>query len=284
MPPRPPARRFLLALALLPLAVAPGSADARQSEPAGPASTATPEAAAPRARSTTLDNIRVGFGDQAPGEFKLGTWTPVWVEVSGGPAGFKGLIEVAAPDDDGVMTSARYPAFVAADQQRRIAVYARPGTTSPWVSVQLLSEDGKPLAPGRQSATFGRVAPEPLDPGTHVVLAMGQVSGLAQVPELAKFKRGYSITPDLIVTPARRLCGEVYGLDSVDAIVLETSEAEVLKELRAGGARVLKEWVAQGGHLIVAIGPNWQEASELLGDLLPATLAEPVRLLDPNAL
>jgi hypothetical protein len=245
--------------------------------PDAPAQTA--KKAAPRPPGPSIENVRVGFGELYPGRYKAGTWTPVFVDLMTDRPPFRGQVEVVAPDDDGVPTAARYPADLPDRERRTITAYTRPGTLAADVTVRLLDADGKPLP--IRSAT---VAPEPLEPGSQVVLSAGETSGLNLVAQLPKYQTGLSRSPELIVSPLRDFPGHGYGFDGVEAIVLELGDAELVKQIQAGADRVLRDWVEQGGHLVVVIGSSadWQrgELDKRLGALLPALPAEEVQLID----
>src|SRR5215210_3287744 len=88
----------------------------------GPASAAPPQA-------VSVENVRVGLGEN--NTYKLGTWTPVWVQLRGGSERFSGTLEVVVPDDDGTPTSFRQVVDVGARQGQRVTMYARPGSNSP---------------------------------------------------------------------------------------------------------------------------------------------------------
>ncbi|HEX8204080.1 MAG TPA: hypothetical protein VF590_26625, partial [Isosphaeraceae bacterium] len=73
--------------------------------------------------------MRVGFRQEAGAQsFKVGTWTPVRVDLKGGPGRFEGVLEVVVPDDDGTPTVVRREVDVPADGLRTITAYVRPGS------------------------------------------------------------------------------------------------------------------------------------------------------------
>src|SRR4051812_36939831 len=61
-----------------------------------------------------VENLRIGFaGNTQNNLFKIGTWTPVWVQLKGGGERFTGMMEVEVPDDDGTPTYFRQVVDVA---------------------------------------------------------------------------------------------------------------------------------------------------------------------------
>jgi hypothetical protein len=239
---------------------------------------ARPAKAAPS--GPTIERVHVGFGEIAPGQYVIGTWTPVFVELRTDRPPFRGQVEVVAPDDDGVPTIARYPADLPDGETRTVVAKTRPGTLSATVVVRLLDAEGRPVPSARPVAAD----PEPLDAGTHLVLVAGEASGLSALPQVARFQTGLSRTAELVVAPLRDLPDDALGFDAAEVVVLNTEDERVLGWLDAGADRILREWVEQGGHLVVALGSNWQDDTvRRLDPLLPAEPSGPPAPTDPQA-
>ena len=214
-----------------------------------------------------IESLRVGFADSAPGRYKLGTWTPVLARLRAGEAPFEGFLEIVAPDDDGIPTALRTPIELSGSDPRDVWALTRVGPTDAEVTGRLLDAEGRPV-PG----TSARVAlqPESLGQSVTLVLASGAPSGLETLPDLPRYRPAGSVQRDLVIAPFREWPAVPFGLDAVEAIVLETSDRAVRDRLKAGEAEQFRAWVAGGGHLVVALGEGWQEVSEAFGDLLPA--------------
>src|SRR6516164_2150602 len=70
-------------------------------------------------RGIEVENIRVGFDSSlsmkgASNSFKVGTWTPVWVQLRAGNERFTGLMHLVVADDDGTPTAYQLPVDVGA--------------------------------------------------------------------------------------------------------------------------------------------------------------------------
>jgi hypothetical protein len=272
------ARSLSLALAL----AWASNASAQPPDAAGGAAQTPAQRATKTARNAgpTIERVHIGFGEVAPGRYKVGTWTPVFVELMTDAPPFRGQVEVVVPDDDGVPTSVRVPVNLADEEKHTVVAQTRAGTMSAEFVVRLLDADGRPV-PNLRSAT---AAPEPLDPGSFVVLVAGEVSGVNALPELAKFQTGRLQSSELVVSPLRDLPDEAQGFDGVDVIILDTTDEQVLKWLDAGADRAFRDWVAQGGHLVVTLGDNWQDdAVRRLDPILPARPSGPPLATDPEA-
>ena len=88
------------------------------------------------ARGIEVENVRVGFDSSlsmkgASNSFKIGTWTPVWVQLRAGNERFKGQMHLVVADDDGTPTAFAVPVEVGANQSERFTAYARPGCAIP---------------------------------------------------------------------------------------------------------------------------------------------------------
>src|SRR5215210_2318674 len=115
---------------------------------AGPARGAPPP--------VTIENIRVGFRQEAQGQsFKVGTWTPVRVDLKGGPARFQGALEVVVPDDDGTPTLVRRAVDVAPGALTTVTAYVRPGSTDPELKVHVLEPGGRRRVTGEVESISG---------------------------------------------------------------------------------------------------------------------------------
>src|SRR5580658_3504982 len=99
---------------------------------------ATVQAAPPRIE---VENLRIGFGTS--NSFKVGTWTPVWVQLRAGDDRFSGFMEVVVADDDGTPTSFRMPVDVDARSSQQLTAYVRPGSRDPELTIRLLDSRGR---------------------------------------------------------------------------------------------------------------------------------------------
>ena len=222
--------------------------------------------------------------------FKVGTWTPVWVQVKAGPAPFSGFLDVVVPDDDDVRTLLRRPISIAANTIEWFPTYARPGSTNAEFAVEVLDlNERRTGAAAAQHAGFhGSERPdrEP-DAGDHARQPAGR---RGHSSALSGFKdENNQQGTDVVAVAGMRvpegMPGRWYGYDAVEAVVLDTNDRNVMDALAAGRGEALKTWVRNGGHLVVGVGENWQQVSDsILADMLPATLKGRTQLDDLGAL
>jgi hypothetical protein len=233
-----------------------------------------------------VENVRVGFDEKAGGgSYKVGSWTPVWVDLQAGPERFRGSIDIQTLDEDGIPTLVRRPIDVPAGQNLfGVPALVFMGTRNAEVRVTPRNESGTPRGEAKLESNI-----DSFDRSQEIVLRLGNPSGLEGVAELGKYLNpAANQESELKILRTRvpdRLPGRGQGYDACTAIVLDTNDRAVLDALAGGAALALKEWVREGGHLLVAVGQNWQAVNDSeLAEILPAQLAGQIRLADPRAI
>jgi hypothetical protein len=229
-----------------------------------------------------IGDCRIGFADQ----FKVGFWTPIWVDVSGAPADAQLSIEVTTNDSDGVATTVSSPR--ASDSTLLYAKMGRIGSP-----IRIALESGNEVLDRRELAT--RIRPD----STHVVSLPSTSELIMQIgAESAGLPEAFPERESSDGTPARRvvrvdrvdrLPTEWYGYEGVDVLVLMTGDVEMCRQLAADPRRfaAIHRWVELGGRLIICCGIN---SPKLLGEagalasLVPGKFAELVRLPQTHGL
>ncbi|AMV36478.1 hypothetical protein [Planctomyces sp. SH-PL62] len=233
-----------------------------------------------------VENLRIGFG--GADVFKIGAWTPVWVQVKGGGVPFRGFLDVVVGDDDGVPTSVRQPIDLPAGETRTYVAYTRAGGRDGEFSVRFYDEGGRWLG-ARTRDQIARTDLTALAPDDSWILTVGRPQGVDQVKEVAGFKRSDGRESELVLTAidaeADRLPGRWLGYDGARVVVLDTADRATLEMLAGPRGEALVEWARRGGHLVVAVGENWQAVRESsLGQALPALLTGRERVQSLEAL
>ncbi len=233
-------------------------------------------------RPIEVENIWVGLG--STNTFKVGTWTPVWVQLRGGDARFEGFMEVMVADDDGTPTSYFTRIDVGAKASQGFPAYIRPGARDPDLTIRLYDRDRRRVATVPQEAVLPQ-PPVSLMPQETMIVTMGRPQGLEAVPQLPGFQEGAKaarVNPgsgeQIVLTRLDprmgRLPGRWYGYDAARTIVLDTADPEVIKSLDGMRGQPLVDWVRRGGHLVVSVGANWQSVKDsALGPILPGVPA-----------
>ncbi len=238
-----------------------------------------------------IDQYRVGFrpyGNEDPGQFKVGLWTPVYVDVSAGPKPVRPqdqdripILEFECTDSEGVGTYYRVPVALDANETRTLMGYARPGSidTAGKIGVRLRWE-GKTYDP--RSSQRGMPI---LDLTAHLYLSAG-----SRIPDLREAlvllaKRANQPIQDLesrdtgsrqavFETDAARLPEQWFGYEGVDLLFLSTDAKflnEMLRDSNQPRVKAIAQWVRNGGRLVIPVknatqdllarllqGPAWQ--------------------------
>ena len=237
----------------------------------------SPALAAPPGKAVEVENIRVGLGDT----FKVGTWTSVTVFARAGVEPFEGTMEVVVDDESGTPTVFAQSVRVGTESTRIVA-YTRPGSPSGALAVRFV-KDGRRVASTDLDTISPNKSPTRLFADEIAVLALGKPQGVELMPGLPGFNggrtasagSGSSASSVEVVRPqgldGNTLPGRAWGYDAYDAVVVDTNDRELMAALAVQG-EALKQWVGQGGHVVVTIGANWQAARDsVLGPILPAT-------------
>ncbi len=241
-----------------------------------------------------LQNVRIGLG--AHNAYKVGCWTPVGVQLRAGDERISGFLETIVPDDDGIPTSYLQPLDIAPHESARLTAYARPGGRDTEFTIRVLDSRGRRLFEADQEHSMA-APPEPIMPDEALILTMGQPAGVDQLPTLPGFapggtrqqgSSGPAATEIVLVridVEADQVPGRWYGFDAAQAIIVDTDDRATLDLLTGLKGQALVEWVRHGGHLVVAVGANWQAVRDsVLGPVLPAQPAGQERVQSLEAL
>ena len=221
------------------------------------------------------------------GFYKTGCWTPVQVTIRGSSSPFQGTVTLQVADDDDIFTSSWPKSFqLEANQNITLTLYAKPGRQfNDWV-VHLyekgIDNQGVPL--GKRIETF-RYGPdkedyrEALTINDHLFMTLGGVAMSQSVlPDSDAIGR---TDPDTSFAVARidqryQLPTEWFGFDSVDVIVMGTSNKTDLDLLTESRWTAIEEWIRRGGRLVVSVAKNWDQVTAAhtgLAKILPATFS-----------
>ncbi|RUL81328.1 hypothetical protein, partial [Tautonia sociabilis] len=245
-----------LALGAAVALAASGEAEARQAEP-----------------DVTIENIRVGLAEDVSDQwYKIGTWTPVRVDLQAGPSRFSGLLRLEVPDDGGVPTFVSRRVEVPARSTESFLCYVRPGDATVRVRVEVRDERGRRRDVAEQDSAMW------LQPDQVVLGVIGQPGGVDLLPSLPEFQGADASQPSRLSVCRLRVPEGIpdrwYGYDALEALVLDLNAEGALEALQDFRSQPLMQWVRNGGHLVLVGGfARWQVAADpggVLRELLPA--------------
>jgi hypothetical protein len=254
---------------------------------------------AQRTRGVEVENMRVGFDAsfstlKSSNSFKIGTWTPVWVQLRGGSEAWSGFMELSVADDDGTPTAYHMPVAVGANSSERVTAYARPGSRQPEFTIRLLDQNGRRVGGASQDMAMPQ-PPESIMPNETLLLMMGRPQGVESIKDLPGFQSagrasGRNAAPEILTArldpqTADSMPGRWYGYDAAQAVVVDTADGETMGALAGLRGQPLVDWVARGGHLVVSVGANWQKVRDsVIGPILPGSPSGLVKVASLEAL
>ncbi len=220
-------------------------------------------------RTDTLQmGVSAGFG----GVFREGMWLPLRVRVrNDGPAIVGKLI--VRPETSGRVVSNAYsaPIDLPTGSDKTAFLYIQARGLNPEIQVELLTEDDVLVA--RQSVSLFGINPQDRlyasvtgPNGQHVTFSGAAIGGFS----------AYQATWQLEDIPEHS-----QALASVDLILFNDVTTA---NLTLAQRDALANWVANGGHLIVVGGPNWEETADALQTLLPFIPSGTTRVRDLSAI
>ena len=234
------------------------------------------EAAKPLREEPAIVDARVGFS----GDYKLGCWTPIEIDLLGGTKPFTGQVVVTVPDSDGVPTSISNaedrPVGILPGQLSTARLFIRVGQSNSPIQVRFFA-DGKLLAerkfyagpePGEGIVLGGRPAT------TRLLLEFGPSLNLKDLFLDTKISSELLRTKVAHIEGAESFPLDKIGYEAIDTVVLNTSTPEIYRPLiqNPGRLEALKQWVELGGRVIVMGSANSEEllrAGGPLADFLP---------------
>lgn len=229
-----------------------------------------------------IAEVRIGFADEQTGVSygRFGHWLPVRVVVeSDSSEQFSGQVTVSTPDADGIVQEViAEPTLRLSARNKQQVVWAYVQCGHGKLRVQVRDDAQRVVASFVYPDDTGRPGSwQIVPPAVIQVLALGEPAGLGEsVTSLATAQDpGYRVCK---ISWPHYLPDRWYGYDGVQVIVLATGgqTGEVWTaalRARAELAQALREWVQQGGHLVVcaATQAEWLSQREHfpLTDLLP---------------
>ncbi len=216
----------------------------------------------------TIADVQIGFG----AVYKLGCWTPLAIDLLGGSQAWTGRVVVTVPDSDGVPTrvisESGRPVGIDPGQTTRVRLFVRVGQSMSPVTVQFYSGDGKERA--KRTFYAGSEAGQGMVTGgipatNRLLLEFGPTLGLGDLVQDGDRADEQLKTRITRVEQADDLPTRWYGYESVETVLLTTSEPEMYRPLlqNRGRLEALQKWVERGGRLVIFCANS---AEELLAD------------------
>jgi hypothetical protein len=226
-----------------------------------------------------IKKVQVGFQTFQEDErtsYKVGLWTPIYVELFGGTDGIKAdesgtkpYLEIETVDSEEVGTKIRVIVDVEPEKQRTFIGYVKTGHMGRNLSelTITLHANGRKFTP----RSFDPPVSEDID--RHLYLTLGRkMLGLNNaVRKLDQVNKGLEkdgpigfdshFRQIVFETDAERLPDVWFGYNGIDLMILTTGNRKFLTALQGNPEKVraIAQWVRRGGRLIVPIAPENQD-------------------------
>lgn len=226
--------------------------------------------AAQESRAVSIDRVQVGLA----GQYKLGRWTPVAVDVTT-TKGINVNLSVEVIDSDGHPVTVPFAELdlAPAEKHRLYGVFKSGRVGSP-VVVRIHSDD---IVIAERTLRPSAEADSELQPGLRqsvlFVAALGPVPGFEQLAAAGEFTLPGSETrvPILLkqLESSSSLPVDALGLDALDVLIISEGY-----DLSPEADRVVRDWVHAGGHLIVTTGEHVEKyRNSPLAKWIPVTVS-----------
>jgi hypothetical protein len=195
--------------------------------------------------------IHLGFD----GVYKVGDWTPLWVDLVAGERPLQGRLEFTVLDGDGVEVTYETPASQRLDippgEKTTALTYVKFGRIRGELKVRL--RDGERDVAERVFASDA--FPAPLPASRELIVALGGDVGIADAARIMRRRPDEQIATATVVDLGR-LPHEWRGYDSVDTLVVATGQGGLLENTSPVERRAIEQWVRLGGRIVLSVGAN----------------------------
>lgn len=255
-----------------------------------PANVMAGESSASNPAKPKIESVRVGLSNH----YRMGTWTPIAVELSALSSSRSLRIEVIASDSDGVPTTvtAALPPTATSPLPRRAVAYTQIGRIHSPIRVILWDGeeqlDERALDPRVKSTARDAIAPIPANGELILQLGSGQI-GLKDAFRRQTSDGNHATRAVVEIQDLAELPVEWYGYDAAHIVVIAASDIEFCQSLASDQARfsALQRWVANGGRLVFFCGganaKTLLAADHPFATLAPGKFADIVRMPDAVA-
>jgi hypothetical protein len=227
-------------------------------------------------------DVRVGFD----ATFKVGHWTPIWIDVQGSDTLVDPSIEITVDDNDGVPSTVSVPVPKPDTPESLITVQAaaRSGRMGSPFDVALVS-DGKVVHRWRaHTGEVNGVRRHELPATGELLVAFGE-EPFGWEEAFAGDEGGSQVTRRAVqLQSSSEMPGNWFAYEAIDVLVFSVGDGRLIGQLAADTQRLsaVRQWVELGGRLVVLCdgkaAPDLLAEGRPLAPLVPGRFVETVRL------
>jgi hypothetical protein len=189
--------------------------------------------------------------------FKGNHWIPVFITLENSGPDLEGRVEVRIPRTNGGEDTYQAPVSLGTTSRKLVELDVYPGSSyissidvSFYTGNQRIAQTSVRVTslPGQTDLLFGVVSGNPS--AFNILTSLSPANGKANLAQ---------IDPAFLPTQAR-------SLESLDLLIFDAVDTG---ELTSAQQQALGGWLASGGQLLIAGGPDWQKTAAGLGNFLP---------------
>ena len=192
-----------------------------------------------------LSATAIGFG----GQYKVGHWTPVRLQLKTGAAACRGHIVLKTHDSDGqsVEFVQQEEVSLAANEERSVVGYIRFGSLESQLSVGFQTDQDRVTRVYQRVSDLAtaRRSTDPL-----VVVLGGELPPVTTPIQAGPTKLSYA------AVAAAEMPDRWHGYEAVDTLILLTGQLSAFDGVTQPQWSALDRWVQLGGRLVLSVGRN----------------------------
>ncbi|MCB9450549.1 MAG: hypothetical protein H6672_03870 [Anaerolineaceae bacterium] len=212
---------------------------------------------APPAQQALENLVEIAVSAGYDGYFREGHWLPLRIQVDNNGEDIEGQLVVRPETSiNAVSSTFSTPVSLPSGTRKTVYLYIVPRSIASRVRVEFIGNDDLVMS-------SQEVALRGIQPRDQLYVVVSQAA--SGTVDLTGVRAG-SYSAFQANWQVDHIPDKVMALDSVDVMLFSDIDSGTLT---SGQREAIADWVANGGHLIVTGGPNWQATAAGFTDLLP---------------
>ncbi|MCA9196436.1 MAG: hypothetical protein KDA87_02820, partial [Planctomycetales bacterium] len=200
-----------------------------------------------------IGEVHIGFG----GTYKVGHWTPLWLQVAAGEA-IDGTLQVTVPDGSGHDCTFVSDVHIPANEPTRLEALVKFGRIDCRPRIQLIASDGRQWSRTCVAAEI----PSALPSTSRMILSLGTQMDLQKAADAMRRTGDSRPVTVVSVSRAEQLPGHVLAYEAVDLVVLTTRNNSLAYSAGQTWQTALMDYVRTGGRCLWSCGQNPETAAD----------------------
>ena len=224
------------------------------------------------------------------GRFKQGMWTPIHLSITNsGQQPFDGEVIVESTDSNGIpikFLDDQNQIQISAGETVTLMVYVKVGRL-PWsVNAGVYDRTGRLV----DQRVFGGDQSGQLSATDFMIMQIGDRLPLRS----SSLQEAFTLRPDLVEVSIvsqsadyHQLPDRWYGYEAVDLLVMTTASGELLEDLSEQQQMAIRQWVHQGGRLLLFAGrrgPEIASDGHIFQSLIPGKIEQTTKVWNTSGL